>query len=740
MPARISISRVIACVTFGAFLLALLASSGAAQPTPTTRSRGQDKQLQPHLIAHEIVTGQASAQSYPIQAGSITQWGTGTSRCEYPNGQTQRGFGKPIPIPCAWINTPPPPASPFAVTYIAPKGAVEFQFVIALVLAPATAPAKLAATAATYTVTATANDSSGNSTTGSGTATLTLAKAGSTHAILKVPINIDSAEATIRFQYDLSQNPGGPITLQQGNSVLGPFKLAITPIAAFQLPAVPIAILYAPLGNKGTSQLTFTNITGTNAQVTISQTNSTTTTKDNRTTLSGGLSWAKLAFTVSGAWDNSVETGNTDTYGQTNSIVTTDQVSLTYGPLAAASFSPAPLSLDKMLTSSTSDQPFWHDQFLLALNSQYAVWDYPSGPIVQPLGNVHISVVSVAELDDCSKGTGDTVSYPGPVSSATTLYITLTPQDCSNILALDQFYVKRSQSGFPNNFRQFAGVSTDTTATVQNTQTVTSATQTNTQTSFTSKATSTRTNSLAASASIPIPPVPGLTLSVGGSKVSTNTTVQGATITYQAVDTQTATNSFTATTMIQDTYLDGVHHANFNVVQDLDFQGLAVQDTDMSWSQTSHMKKIKTRFLPANLSAFSVILPNESTADLPMVAAGSAHPQRLPVEAQGRVDAQEESARRAVGGSKPQRYVRDSGYDWVVITEPSAQQKAAARAQAQQLFSAASKRHIQKPVPKPAPALAVPISADEAIKFVNRLAIPQARVQEFTDAVKGSIK
>src|SRR5438045_7672363 len=78
----------------------------------------------------------AYAQPYPIPAGSITQWGIAT--CDSPDGEPKKithGV-QPHPKPCAWINTPPPPASPFAVTFIAPKGALEFQFAVSLLLYP----------------------------------------------------------------------------------------------------------------------------------------------------------------------------------------------------------------------------------------------------------------------------------------------------------------------------------------------------------------------------------------------------------------------------------------------------------------------------------------------------------------------------------------------------------------------------------------------------------------------------
>jgi hypothetical protein len=666
-----------------------------------------------NLLAISICAHCASAhaQPYPIPAGSIVQWVIGT--CDYPGGDPRvvtRGV-PPHPKPCVQINTPPQPASPFAVTFIAPKGAIEFQFQVSLLRYPAK-PAMAVPTDATYTVTVTATDSSGNSTTGSGTTTLRLATEGSTHAILKIPINIEAAEATISFQYSLSQNPGGPVTPQPRDSGHGSYKLAVTPIAAFQLPAVPIAILYAPLGDKGTSSLTFTSITGTSVQVTKSQTTSTAASQDNATTLSAGLSYGlgkkepktTFGFTDSTTWDSSVEGTDSHTYDQSNSIVTADQVNMVVG-LTAASFIPAPVSLTQLSTPSTSNQPFWHDQFLLAVNAQYAIWDYPSGPIVQPKGNVHVTEVSVAELDNCSNGVSGPIEiYPSVI---------LTAQDCTNILLLDQFWVEKRQSALPKNNRILADFGTTSSFTISNTQEVTSSVQTSIQASFESKATSTRTNSLAATGNIPIPHVPGLALKVEASATTTKTTVQSATISYENVDSKVCTKSFTASTSVEDTDLTGgSFRATIKLAQDLNFQGVAVSDTAMNWQQNAHMKKIiGTRYVGVELSTLPVIRSNESTADAPTI--------------------------RSI---RPQRYAKESGYDRVVITEPNAQQKAAARAQAQQLFSAASKRHFQRTVPKPTPVAAVPISTAEAVTFMNRLPVQKARVQEFTDALKGSGK
>jgi hypothetical protein len=658
---------------------------------------------------------------YPIPVGSIAQWGIGTG-CDDPGEPTKATKGTPQqPRPCAWINAPAQPASPFAVSFVTPKGAVEFQFQVSLLSAPA-------GTDATYTVTATATDSSGGSQTGSGTATLHLAGANkSAHALLRIPINIDAAEATVTFQYALSQSKGGVAPPQADRqSAYGPFRVAVTPIALFQLPVVPIAILYAPLGDNGTSSLGFTATTGTNVQITNSTSSGTDVTQDNKTTLSAGLTYAvagepapagapkpadapknTFGLTDSATWDDSVQKTNSASYGVTNSIVTSDQVSYAF-QLSASKFTPPPVSISKMNSTATSDEPFWHDQFLLALNGQFAIWDYPSGPIVQPLANVALVEVSVAQLDDCRQGVAgaNVLTYD---SSGTTASLSLTPQDCNNILHLDQFWAGKKQSAFPNNYRKlWGGGSTSSQLNVSNTQAVTSGTQQNAQTSFTSKSTSTRTNSLAASASIPV--VQGLTFTASGSYVTTNTTVQNATITYQAVTSVTATNSFTASTSVVDSALNGgSFHANVMVVQDLNFQGLAVQDSDMNWPQTVHLKKITNRQMPADLTNFPVVRPNGSTADLPKT-----------------------------GGIRPQKYVRDSGYDWVVITEPSAQQKTAARTQAQALFTAASKRHIQRPLLKPAPASAIPMSADEAVKFVNRLPVPPASMQRFADALKRS--
>jgi hypothetical protein len=47
------------------------------------------------------------------------------------------------------------------------------------------------------------------------------------------------------------------------------FLVVVTPAAAFQLPVLPVAILYSPLGNgkQAQSSITLTETTGTNQQI-----------------------------------------------------------------------------------------------------------------------------------------------------------------------------------------------------------------------------------------------------------------------------------------------------------------------------------------------------------------------------------------------------------------------------------------------------------------------------------------
>lgn len=259
-------------------------------------------------------------------------------------------------------------------------------------------------------------------------------------AVLQIPINIDWAASSVAFKISLSQdvvhgscdpgptcfsasgdfdgpdlsaiNLGLPVTLTNGG-----FVLVETPEAAFQLPLVPTSIVYAPLGNgaKAVSSFTVTDITGTNQAFTDSNDDIQTTVTDDKTQYSWGMSLSltdinsasgqacsagskcdiSAGFKESSGLDDSVQTDNENTFAKTASVAS--QFANTVQHTVTPSIGLPPLD---QMTPAT--QPFWQDKVLAVTNAQYAVWDYPAGPVVQPLGSARIVELPILQLDQCA--------------------------------------------------------------------------------------------------------------------------------------------------------------------------------------------------------------------------------------------------------------------------------------------------------------------------------------------------
>jgi hypothetical protein len=266
-------------------------------------------------------------------------------------------------------------------------------------------------------------------------------------AVLRLPVNVDWIESVVTFRFSVSQpflsvkppakpglpviqtcessdfNSGGPslssISLPSNLPFSVPsngFLLLVAPAAAFQIPLLPVGIVYGPLGNgpKAGSSLQLTNITGTNQQFTNSQGQTNATTNDDKTQLSGGITLTfagsnssdgqgsgggskqgvNIGVTASGTWDYSTETDNQTTYGQTGSLATIAEMQNTYFAVPAPNEPPV-----AGVTYST--QPFWQDIILAVTNAQYAAFDYPAGAVLAPLGSASVVELPVRQLDRC---------------------------------------------------------------------------------------------------------------------------------------------------------------------------------------------------------------------------------------------------------------------------------------------------------------------------------------------------
>jgi hypothetical protein len=275
-------------------------------------------------------------------------------------------------------------------------------------------------------------------------------------ATLRIPVNVDWAESIVSFQIEVAETvclPGfdshGDPNCKHGQGTFpGPdlsaitssgnwigsqwptpltndaFLVVATPAASFQLPIIPTTIVYGPLGNGPNAASTYsvTEVTATNQQFSNSHDQTLGVTSDDKTELQGGMTISlsppkagenddrvvcgqdtgcklSLGFTYAGAWDQSTETDNQNSYGTSKSVSfeTQKQFTITVVP------TPGQPPLDQITPDA---QPFWADVILGVANAQYALWDYPAGPVIQPLGGASLVTLPIRQLDRCANAPG----------------------------------------------------------------------------------------------------------------------------------------------------------------------------------------------------------------------------------------------------------------------------------------------------------------------------------------------
>jgi hypothetical protein len=326
---------------------------------------------------------------------------------------------------------------------IVPRGNVRFEFPLSSYLAPSHGHLS-AKYSFYYRITVTVTGPNGE--TASQSASITLP--GNRTQTLAIPINVDWAESSVTFRIILAQHlvvvpppcpPGAPCARVADETATGEFPgpdlsrmsswpptfpgaswpiafpetmdaflLVVTPAAAFQVPVLPAAILYAPLGNgaQAYSSFTVTDIVATNQQFTDSHGHAEGFTHDDKTQYQGGVTLyfsgrdgsgnkVNVGAAFSGSWDTSVETDNEDTYGISGSVITQNEMQVQYTILPGKNQPP----VDRMTWAT---QPFWNDVILALTDAQYAVWDYPAGPVIQPLGSMGVVPLPVRMLDHCA--------------------------------------------------------------------------------------------------------------------------------------------------------------------------------------------------------------------------------------------------------------------------------------------------------------------------------------------------
>ncbi|HEX4841885.1 MAG TPA: hypothetical protein VFV60_06925 [bacterium] len=327
---------------------------------------------------------------------------------------------------------------------IVPRGNVRFEFPLFSSLA--SSHSHLSGDYSFYyAVRVTVTGPNGETASQSGSVTLRAA----TPQTLAIPINVDWAESSVTFRIilrqrlvvvpppcppgasckavgdeiatgefpgpDLSHTPNYPPTFPGSSwpialpgETMDSFLLLVTPAAGFQVPLLPVAILYAPLGNgaQARSSFTVTDIVTTNQQFTDSHGQAVGFTHDDKTQYQDGVALSFLGkdgsgnkvnvgAALSGSWDASVETDNEDTYGMSGSLITENEMQVQYTILPGKTQPPVDL-----MTWAT--QPFWNDVILAVTDAQYAVWDYPAGLVIQPLGSMGVIPLPLRMLDHCA--------------------------------------------------------------------------------------------------------------------------------------------------------------------------------------------------------------------------------------------------------------------------------------------------------------------------------------------------
>jgi hypothetical protein len=601
---------------------------------------------------------------------------------------------------------------------------------------------------------------------------------GQAQTMVEIPLNVDWAENVITSEV-LSYESHCPsqhfVTKLNGwepsctstplKTVGDSFLLLVTPAAAFQLPVVPVGIVYGPLGNQGKSSFAVTLNTAKNQSIGTSKAQTYSYTNDDKTNYTAGItvgisgsSVGKIngGFNINGSWDQSTESSYGETYGTTGSIASENQMGTT--------FSVGPLKTPVWQISYTT-QPFWQDVILVSINAQYALWAYPAGPVVQPLASADVAELPVMQLDHCAKTqrasapsslnpvswksnhafslgtmllsedlnhiyvatkggisgakapswnteegakTADGtvvwtneqdhfIPYAGSVESGVTKYIWLSSADCSNLASLDPFYANKTQSSHPKAYRVIGGgtsLQLDAGTTFQNSDKTTQTVGESNSSQLASKVTSAAVNSQDDSIGVDILSMIGINYKETN---SSGTTVVATTTDSQTLQkSQTIAGTATESTTIQDSCSGTVP---VNVVQDMIFSGIAVQDTNMHFLPSEPKPSPTTQPCPSAAPAVT------AKAEFTQTVSGEAfNPDKLvPEIALPNLPVVPAAASRALlrktGSPEPETYVRRTNYGYVIVKRPSASEAALIKDALRAVHVEALKTHVTRTIP-----------------------------------------
>ena len=229
-----------------------------------------------------------------------------------------------------------------------------------------------------------------------------------------------------------------------------PFTVVVKPLALLQFHYLPTLILYQPPGNQSSATMmtgvTYTQNYQTDEASTITdQMEYDARTKEDISLSPGwayeGFSENATAFPLDTSWDNDTKSASGESYGKSVSTIVSQGLNETY------TTAKLDLSAPDVPHLTYQTEPFWSDVIYVAMHPQVALWDYPAGVMLEPLGSAGIYGFSVQALTGGLPKVGQTsAEAPGiplkidivnPDNSTTHETDELSGIECANLLALD---------------------------------------------------------------------------------------------------------------------------------------------------------------------------------------------------------------------------------------------------------------------------------------------------------------
>jgi hypothetical protein len=257
----------------------------------------------------------------------------------------------------------------------------------------------------------------------------------------------------------------------------------------------------------------------------------------------------------------------------------------------------------------------------------------------------------------------------------------------------------KSQSATPIAFRQLGAYSgpSNFPYSVTNQSTATGTSGQDNKVEFTSKATAAKSNSLSVDAAVD--GILGWIGIKGAGSVSNSTTASNAvTLSYESINSNTVQQQSTVATTVADS--SGAQ-ADYNVLQDSIFQGIALQDTDMHFPSPGICWVVNGATFECNNSGLNGHVAINSAINSIGIA-------------------------QSLG---PKSHIKSSKFGKLITTDVASPDQI--RSTALRLGRLKSQTHIPIPVPPPAPAQVVPVSTQDALRILTPLASRLPSLQSF---------